>query len=67
MLVGKKPGREEGLENWRPGEVTEGKAARLEVAGRKQVRKKICFCLYGYAALCATKMQTARRGRLGDA
>lgn len=48
-------------------EVTEGKAARLEVTGRKQVKKKNLLCLYGYAALCATKMQTARRGQLGDA
>lgn len=52
LLVGKKHGQAEGLESWRPGEGTEGKAARLEAAVRKQVRKKNLLLPLDSCALC---------------
>ena len=45
--------------------MTEGEAARLEVAVRKQVRKKICFSLYGNTALCTIKDTESQKGPTG--
>lgn len=68
MLVGRKQGQEDGLQSWRPRGITEGKAARLGVAVRKQERKKICFSFYGNTVYSVQLMlQRASRGRLGDA
>lgn len=60
LSVEKKQGQE-GLEYWRPREMTEGKAVVSEVAVRKQVRKNSDFM----EILCPVrlKIQKARRGQ----